>query len=210
LLCLAWNSVRPGQSGEWSWFAPRRQTCGAARWVGDSLMHHKATKKQENRSVKAKIVQKSHNHGPIFMLLCALCGFVVEILFQAATRHGTSSLRTVFCVSTGNVWFADEIKRSYGVGCWIAEVSSRIVRCLPMTWATSLNSVGPKGSNQSDTEFQGVCAELRGANSWLDPIRTIHIEIASIHARHGIIKVSTVRVTPRKHRVRLIILLPAA
>jgi hypothetical protein len=40
--------------------------------------------------------------------------------------------------------------RSYGIGCWIAEVSSRTVRCLPMTWATSLNSVGPKGSNQLD------------------------------------------------------------
>jgi hypothetical protein len=54
-------------------------------------------------------------------------------------------------------------KRSYGVGCWIAEVSSRTVRCLPMTWATSLNPVGPQGSNQSDTEFHGVCTELRGA-----------------------------------------------
>jgi hypothetical protein len=50
-------------------------------------MHHKdtkVTKKQENRSVKAKIAQS----WPDFMLLCALCVFVVEILFQAATRHG--------------------------------------------------------------------------------------------------------------------------
>jgi hypothetical protein len=47
-----------------------------------------------NRSVKVKIVQS----WPSFYVLRALCGFVVEILFQAATRYGTLSLRTVFCV----------------------------------------------------------------------------------------------------------------
>jgi hypothetical protein len=125
-------------------------------------MHHKdtkGTKKQENRSVKAKIAQ---SWPDFYAPLCALC-LCGGNSFPSRNATRTSSLSTIFCVSTANVWFADKIKCSYGVGCWIAEVSSRTVRCLPMTWATSLNSVGPKGSNQSDAEFHGVRTELRGA-----------------------------------------------
>ena len=73
-----------------------------------------------------------------------------------------------------------------------------------MTWATSLNSVGPKGSKSIG---HGVARCLHGvARSGThglirseQHIWCTHIEKAPIHARHGIINVSTLRVTPRKH-----------
>jgi hypothetical protein len=73
--------------------------------VEDRLIHHKDTKRTKKQK---KVVGQGENRTimPGFVLLCALCVFVVEILFQAATRNGTLSLRAVLRVSTGNAWFA--------------------------------------------------------------------------------------------------------
>jgi hypothetical protein len=40
---------------------------------------------------------------------------------------------------------------------------SKLTETLAAQRDHALNPVGPKGSNQPDTEFHGVCGELRGA-----------------------------------------------
>jgi hypothetical protein len=68
-------------------------------------MHHKdtkVTKKQECRSAKAKIAQSWAGFYDSLCTLC-LCG---GNSFPSRNATRTSSLSTIFCVSTENAWFA--------------------------------------------------------------------------------------------------------